>query len=362
MHIEGDDDVNQTDQDTLSAEEMALEAQMRADGDGNPEDDGKPVVPEKPAKPAKPAKAATKAGAAAKPEGEGEEEEGEEGAEGAVEGADGKGAKKGTVPHAALHEERELRKQAQAALIKTQEEHAAQMTKAMERFERALQAFAPKEPVPEPVKVPDFETDPAGWIAHTMQSQGKSLEQVQGELKAMKDEREKAQTANTENAKNQAVVKEIFDYAVEKENVFKAANPDYDAASAFLLQSRKEELAELGYPEKQIAEMINVERLTIAHQAKQNSKDPAEIVYNLARRRGYAKKETPAADGQQQQQQPTGAERIEAARKGTEQAQGLGGERGTPANGLTAARLLEMSDAEFDRAMATKEGRALMGS
>jgi len=158
-------------------------------------------------------------------------------------------------------------------------------------------------------------------------------------------------------------VKEIFAYAVEKENEFKSKTPDYDEASKFLIQSRNEELAELGYEPDQVKQMIDVERLTIAAQAKAQGKNPAELVYNIAKRRGFTAK---APDGEKAATEGappvTSEQKIDAAKKGAEYATSLSNGRGNLPPGLTVQRLLEMSEADFDRAMQTPEGRALMGS
>jgi hypothetical protein len=92
-------------------------------------------------------------------------------------------------------------------------------------------------------------------------------------------------------------------YAITQEKAFIAATPDYNDASIFLLQSRKDELSDLGYNDAQCQEIINNERLAIASQCKQNGTNPAEAVYKIAKRRGYALKapgrrqERPAAAG-----------------------------------------------------------------
>lgn len=342
------DDVNVTDQESLTTEEKALLDQMEKDGDGAGDDGGAPPltqqkqskVPKAPKAPKQPVQSA-----------EAEEEVSEEVEE------EGEAAQVGkTVPLAALHESRTQTKALRDELKQSQDAHKAEMAKAMDRFERAIAAFAPKPPEPVVEKVPDFETDPAGWIAHTMKSTGKELEDVRKELKTLQDD--KAQ--KVEQDKQTSVIRGIMDYAVTKENEFKAANPDYDEASAFLINSRKEELADLGYPEAQIMQMIQGEKLTIAAQAKEQGKNPAELVYNIAKRRGFQKKVPAAGDGNGQQPQDDKA-RIETVRKGTEHGTGLSGARGNAPSPLTAQRLLELSEADFDKAIQTPEGRALLG-
>jgi hypothetical protein len=367
MAIEGDDDVTVTDQNVLSPEEQALEDQMRADGDGNPDDDGKPA-PAKAPEPKKPTKPAAKGAAPAKPAAgkpQGEKPEGEgDGPEGEGEGAADVAGKNKMVPHAALHETREELKAARAAMAAKDAEHTATMAKAMDRFEKTLAAFAPKPPEEKVEPVPDFETDPAGWISHTMKAQGKTLEEVQGELTTLRQE--KAQ--RSEQDQQVAVVRGVMDYAVNLENQFKAVTPDYDAASAFLIESRKGELADMGYDQNQVDQMIYVERLTIAAQAQQQKKNPAEIVYNLAKRRGYQAKAALVEEEEGEEEAPAqpaqeaSRERLATAQKGRTQDQGLSGARGNAPSPLTAQRLLELPDAEFDKLVNTPEGRALLGA
>jgi hypothetical protein len=56
------------------------------------------------------------------------------------------------------------------------------------------------------------------------------------------------------------------------------------------------------------------------------------------------------------------AERLRTVASGQRQGASLGALRGSGPHPLTAQRLLEMSDAEFARAIATPEGRALLGA
>lgn len=278
------------------------------------------------------------------------------------------GDKSGMVPHGALHAEREERKKADALLV---EERAArakdgeERKKLEERLTAILERMAPKPEEPKPEPVPDYETDPAGWIAHTMKTQGKTIDEVQGELKTLREEK----TQRAETDKNVSVIRGIMDYAINQEREFKAANPDYDAASKFLLESRQEELSDLGYNEQQIIQMIQGEKLTVAAQAKEQGKNPAELVYKIAQRRGYKKadaaapvKETPtkAADAVPSAEEV--AAKLAKVKEGVQTSASLSDMGGAAPTNLTVTALLGMDDAEFDKWMKTKEGRALMGS
>ena len=81
--------------------------------------------------------------------------------------------------------------------------------------------------------------------------------------------------------------------------------------------------------------------------------DPAAATYSLAKTVGY-RSGTPAA---------APAARIASAAEGQHRnGGGLSSVRGSGPAPLTVQRLIEMSEAEFARAIATPEGRALLGT
>jgi hypothetical protein len=59
--------------------------------------------------------------------------------------------------------------------------------------------------------------------------------------------------------------------------------------------------------------------------------------------------------------EPDAAAKLAAAREGRESASSLSDVSGVAPAALTVASLLAMPEAEFDKWMQTKEGRALMG-
>jgi hypothetical protein len=107
-------------------------------------------------------------------------------AEGDKEGA--KGGPLSPEATAALREERAEKKALKEALAKADETNKL----LTDRFEKVLANFAPKKEEPKPEVIPDFETDPAGWIAGTMKQTGKSIEEVQAFIAEQK--RDKAQS------------------------------------------------------------------------------------------------------------------------------------------------------------------------
>lgn len=360
----GDNDINVTDQDKLTAEEEAQLAEMELDT--GEDDEGAPPPPPKPA----PKPAVKKPAAKASPGPKGAEQapadqddgEGEGGEAGEGEGGTPKGK---MVPHGAFHEER-TRRQALEAELKAEREQAAkdraERLKLEERTNAILERAFPKPKDPEPEPIPDVNVDPVGWITATMKATGKTLEQIQGELAEAK--KEKTQTA--EQLRQSDQVNAVFTKAIASEREFIATAPDYNDASAFLIQSRKDELSEFGYTPEQIDQVIAQERYGIAVQAQAANKNPAAVVYNLAKKRGYLKK---AADGEGDGDAPpakpadraNGQERLKVLKEGTEISRSLSSGRGEAPPVRDAAWLLSLPEAEFERISNTAEGRKLLG-
>lgn len=354
-------DLETNDQESLSAEEQAQMNEMET-ADSKPE----VVAPAAPAKPPKPAKAPvakTDAPKAGETTAEGEEAEGGEG-----EGKP-KGGPLSPAALAAVREERKEKAELKAEMARMRTEHEATMAKAAERFDTVLKSFAPKVEEPKPAELPDRDVDPVGYMDAVMKKTGETLEQVTKRLDAA--DAEKAQVK--EQTENQRVVSGIIEQAVTKEKEFLVVTPDYWDASKFLLESRHGELEEAGYTDiNQRNAIIMQEKVAIAAKALAEGKNPAAIVYGIAKRRGYAPKPAPAAEGDEEgetevvtetpeQKTAAAAAKLKALGDGQEASASLSQLGGKGPSNLTAARLLEMTDAEFAAAMGTKEGRALMG-
>lgn len=316
--------------ESLSTEETDQMATMAAADNAAPE--AAPVAEAAPA-------------AAAKPEVE--KPEGAEGAD-ANKGGD---AKK-TVPLAALHESRAETKAVRDALVTAEANNA----KVMERFEAVLAKFAPKEEPPQEEVIPDPNVDPVGYVTATMKATGKTLATVEKELSDMRAEKARGAEQN----RQREAIGTIITTAATQETEFVKTNPDYWEASNFLVQSRNEELEEMGYDQLQRNAIINQEKVSIAAQALAQGKNPAAVVYGIAKRRGYAGKKPPAEEGPKQDE-VTPAAKLEKARAGAEISASLSDLTGNAPVPLTVTKLLEMSDADFARIMNTKEGKALMG-
>lgn len=223
------------------------------------------------------------------------------------------------VPHAALEEERQRRK----ATDKENQELKLQQARINERLSLINEALEKKNQ-PQVNEIPDPDKDALGAVKMTME-----------EVRQLKEFKERMEN----NQKVAQQVGEVGNIAANLEKQFIATNPDYNEASQHLVNSRRNELSAFGLSDQQINQQIMQESMQIAIQALQQGKNPAEIVYNLSKIRGYAKKEAT-------QDTQAKLENIAAGQKAN---QSLGDVSGGSPNGakIDAKSLATMSEADF---------------
>lgn len=243
---------------------------------------------------------------------------------------DGKTEQKNTmVPHAALEEERQRRKAAEKKAVEA-EQNQARLDERMKLINEALEKKA--NPVIA-TEIPDPDKDALGAVKMTME-----------EVKQLKQFRENFER-NQETA-NQ--VNMVTNRAMALEKEFMTITPDYNDASNYLIASRRGELSAFGMTDQQIQQQIAQESLQIAITAMQQGKNPSEIIYNVAKLRGYQKK-----DGDQNNAGQSEADkiaRLEAAQKSNRSLGDING--GAPNNSkIDAKTLASMPEKDFAKIM-----------
>lgn len=125
----------------------------------------------------------------------------------------------------------------------------------------------------------------------------------------------------------------------EAETEFAEDHPDYHDAAKFFRAKRQEELEDLGYAGQQLQSELAKDLFGIVTRAMQGGRDPAEAVYNLAKKRGFSTQEATKK-----------LSTIAAAQRG---ARGVGSApaRG-PSGGLTPEAVGNLKGAAFDKAFA----------
>jgi hypothetical protein len=233
-----------------------------------------------------------------------------------------------TVPLAALHEERERRKELQRQIDDVNR-------RADERFNLIAQKLAASAPAAESRRdIPDPEKDAVGAIRMTAE-----------EVKVLSDFKRQVEA---QAAQSQAI-QAVFAHASRLENEFESRTPDFQTASAFLRETRARELATLGVDPYRVQQILGLEKLQLAQAALQQGRNPAEIIYALAKMRGYAPNAA-AAKGRAANGEGEAAKLARIA-KGQEAGTSLGAATGAAPGKTGIEALLGMSDAEFASAL-----------
>lgn len=100
----------------------------------------------------------------------------------------------------------------------------------------------------------------------------------------------------------------------EYEADFRSDHKDYDQACEFFKKSRAEELEDMGYVGQRLTQRLSQEMFALVDDAIQAGRDPAEMVYGMAKRRGFAGTADDATRKLQKLQQ--GAKSATTARPG----------------------------------------------
>lgn len=283
-----------------------------------PDADAKPETPTDPETPAVEAKDAEKSAAVEKPI-EKEPAQPEE--------------KPKMVPLAALHEERERRKELQ----KRVEAEGQDRARLAGRLDALNEAMRPKEQ-PKPL---DPTTQPLEVLQELTQFRDQTLAERQ-------QQHQMQQFTNAYASRAQEFAKET---------------PDFKDAYKFVVDSRVRELQAIGYDATTAAQMAQNDELNIAGKAFQDGKNPAQVLYTLAEARGYKKADPAAAAA------PNGSgapppdpmarleSKLDTIAKGQAAGKSLGGSGGAPGESLTLESLAGMSDTEFAELEGRMKGR-----
>lgn len=247
------------------------------------------------------------------------------------------------VRHGAFHQERERRKAAEAELTTLRERYARgdERLRLLTEAARA-QTAAPAPAAPEPPKAIDPKEDIFG-----------AYEQLKAELAELKGGVQKSAEESRQERETAAVI----DAYKADLNRFQAQEPTFADAFRFVANTRAAELKAMGATDAQIPQLLGQEELQIAQAARQQGVSPAELLFQVAKARGFTPKaaeptpppapvETPAQK----------AERVAAGQAGPGKSLSAAG--GAPAGEVTLEMLGAMSEADFE-AFALKNPRKL---
>lgn len=248
------------------------------------------------------------------------------------------------VPHGAFHKERERRKAAETEIITYREK----MARADERLAVLNEIIAagespanqsPKK-APEPVAPPDPETDIFGYVKWQAEKI-KELEQTSQQ--------------HIQRTERQLVANEVQAYYKNDAINFMKSTPDFADAYQYVANSYANELRAKGANDQQIQAQLMQEEAAIAFNAMRTRSSPSQVIYEMARARGWTPKgNTPQAAPSVNAQQKI--DTIKQAQRTTPTLSGAGAPGG---EGLTVEMLANMSEEEF-ASMSAKLGKSKM--
>ena len=232
------------------------------------------------------------------------------------------------VPYSALHEERMMRKETQQELKEMRDklDSYSSLREELNQIRNANKSEKEQE---------RYEEDPIGYLREQQ-------EKLQETVQQTTSQREREQTQLRE-------VQELQSTINAQVNSFVKDNPDYEQALQFMSERRIQDLTALGITDPQTQQqIINTEAWNIAQTSLQNNKNPAEVVYTMAKSWGYnAAGKAGKTDLEN---------KVDTIEKGQQESKTLSDAGGAAeSTGLSLADIETMSDEEFDKLWSTLE-------
>lgn len=254
------------------------------------------------------------------------------------------------VPHKAHHALREKYKATRDELGQARET----ITKFNERISVLSELFGKQDQQPEQQQQAEKDEpapDPEKDIFAFVKWQAKQIEKLTGALN------EKAGKFEAHTAEQQFRQSYIGDATA-----FVQKTPDFRDAYAHLITGRDAELSAVGMadPAARKAHIAREEK-ALVQQALQQGVSPSQVLYNLAKARGYAGPKASAVDPKASDP----VKKIEQIANGQKAAgNNFSGAGGSGGEGLTVEAFLSMDEAEYAKAMeklSPSQRRALLG-
>jgi DNA repair exonuclease SbcCD ATPase subunit len=182
-----------------------------------------------------------------------------------------------------------------------------------------------------------FEEDPVGTLK----------EQVD----ELKRERETAKTEGEKAREQHEVLSRVQNTTAQLADDYMKENPEYPDAYQYMMEARQHELKMLGIAPDQIQNTINQEALQLSIRALQQGRNPAEIIHELAKSRGFVARKKDDDDSDLEK-------KLEKIEKGQENASTLAGGGGEAEETGFLKDVENMSDEEFDKLWADLESKS----
>lgn len=250
-----------------------------------------------------------------------------------------------TVPIAIVAEQRQRARDAEEA-NKELRDKVVRMETLFERFQQEAGPRPYGEQAPE---IPDYDEDPLGNLQATNTVLQQQVQALVGNAQQ--------QHAVEEQQGTEAQLMGRYETATR---TFMEITPEYADAYKFLAKIRDADLETLGYDDPGQREMvIKREEGIIAGRAMTAGKNPAEVLFNYAKARGFKK----GAPGNGEDTTETDYDKLALIDEGQRSSRSIGGPKGGTEGPISLERLSEMNedDPEFDDAFQEAKRRGLLG-
>jgi hypothetical protein len=228
------------------------------------------------------------------------------------------------APQPVVDQSEFLRQQLAAA-----QQQAAQLAAALEAAQQQRKAA---EPPP-----PDPDTDPLGSMLHQLDKVNKSVTDIQAEITNQQNQQQQLSAFN----RFQAQVQTLRDQ-------FAITAPDFQDAYNHLRNNRLSDLRQLGFDEASASRQVFQEEVALSQAAINQGRNPAESIYEMAKRHGYAKSATAPATPTANAPVPPAQPKLTSIKAGVESSPpNLPRTPGTEE--ITLESLREASDSDLNR-------------
>lgn len=190
-------------------------------------------------------------------------------------------------------------------------------------------------------KAPDPVQDPIGALEFQQRA-------IAAYAKRVQEEQRQGQQQTAQERQFQ----QINTRMTEHEADFRELNPDYDDAAKHFREARTLELQEQGYEGDELTQALRTELVGLVARTLQSGKDPAEVVYKLAKNRGFgtqARKEVV----------DTPSKKLQTIERGQKASRSLSTMSGKTGDGeLSVESINKLDGAAFDAAYAKMREQA----
>lgn len=226
---------------------------------------------------------------------------------------------------AAMKEERQKRQELQRTLEENRQKIRA-MEETFNRFQQSLQEKYQQEQRERwQQQIPSAEEDPVGHLTATQNIM----------MSYILDQHQKNQQQQQHRQESAQLNRMVYDYKTEAAQ-YARKTPDFNNAYEFFVQKKQEEYQERGYTPEEAHEMLIEDEIDIVARAKSQGQNPAERVYNVARKYGY-------------QPQRSSLDRVEKGMKSNRSLGSVSNEGRTGTMTLEQLASMDTNDPRFDK-------------